>query len=287
VRTTIEHATWRRHSVLLLVCVLLLVTGAACPKRELAREALDAMSRTTLEQGRVTREAMHVLATHYFAGVKAALYARARTRRAELREEIYRRAQEKADDVAAIAVAQLEAALEGPVARLDAALREEQARPLRARNRARELELAVQLSTTLAALGRESARLVQRTAARTATARSEALAFVDASMAEVLAAPAIALEPEALAREVLSEFAAASRDYDAELVAGFEQLGRHVDSSRVAVESFTAGLFGERLGERIAARASELLARGEAFLADEMSVLRGRAMERLDALPRS
>ena len=119
---------------------------------------------------------------------------------------------------------------------------------------ARELELAIQLSTTLAALGRESDRLVQRTAERTARARSEALAFVDASMAEVLAAPELDLAPETLAREVLAEFAQASRDYDAELVAGFEQLGRHVDSSRVAVEGFSAGLFGERLGERIAAR---------------------------------
>lgn len=285
-RTTIAHEPRRRRSALLLACGLLLVSAAACPKREPAREALDAMSRTTLEQGRVTREAMHVLVTHYFSGVKAALRARARTRRAELREEIYQRAQDKANDVSAIAIAQLEAALEGPVARLDAALREEQSRPLRARYRARELELAIQLSTTLAALGRESDRLVQRTAERTARARSEALAFVDASMAEVLAAPELDLAPETLAREVLSEFAQASRDYDAELVAGFEQLGRHVDSSRVAVEGFSAGLFGERLGERISARAGELLARGEVFLADELSVLRDQAMKRLDALPR-
>jgi hypothetical protein len=273
--------------MLLLICALSLVGATACPKREPAREALESMRHTTIEQGRVTRAAMHSLVTGYLAEVEAGLRERARTRRAELREEIHRRARDKADDVATISIAQLEAVLEGPVARLDAALRQEQSRPVHERDRARELELAVQLSTTLASLGRESGRLMQRAAERTARARDEALVLVDASMAELLAAPELDLEPDALARELLADFASASRDYDAELVAGLDQLERQLDGPSVALQGFASGVFGERLAERVVARASELLARGEAFLADELSALRVQAMERLDAIPRS
>jgi hypothetical protein len=106
-------------------------------------------------------------------------------------------------------------------------------------------------------------------------------------MAELLAAPELDLEPDALARELLADFASASRDYDAELVAGLDQLERHLDGPSVALQGFASGVFGERLAERVVARASELLARGEAFLADELSALRVQAMERLDAIPRS
>jgi len=267
----------------LVACAAMLLALPGCPKREPAQETLAAMRAATLEQGRITRQTVHSLVAGYFGEVEARLRERVQLRRAELHEEIHRRAQAKVDDTAAIAIAQLEAALEGPVARLDAALREEQAKPIRARDRALELELAVQLSTTLAALGRESDRLVQRVAERTALVRERALALVDTRMAELLSAPQIDLEPEALASELLYEFERASSSYDARMVAGFDQLGRYVDGSRNAPREFARGLFGDRLGEQVARRAAELRSRGEAFLGEELRALYEAALERLDA----
>jgi hypothetical protein len=243
------------------------------------------MRRATLEQGRVTRETTHALVAGHFAQVEAHLRARVRARRAELREEIHRRAWQRNDDVAAIAIAQLEAALEGPVARLGAALREEQARPLHARDRARELELAVQLSSTLAALARESDRLVQRTAERTGRERDSALALVDTRMAELMSAPELDIEPDAVASELLAEFARASETFDAELADGLDRLGRHPKGAAPRLRGFSAAPFGERLGQRVAERTRALVARGEAYLAGELSDLRQRALKRLEARP--
>jgi hypothetical protein len=274
----------RPRASALLVCALLLVVSVGCPKREPARETLDAMRRTTVEQGRVTREVMHVLVALSFAEVEARLRADAAAQRAELRAEIYRRTQFAVDEVAADAVAQLERALEGPVERLQAALRAEQSKPASQRDRAREHELAVQLGSTLALLGRESNRLREKTAERAALARDEALALVETSMAAVQASPELDLDPDALARELLAEFSQASQKYDGDMVAALEQLGRYVDSPQVGVRGLSVGLFGERLGERVAARAGELLARGEAHLANELIAIQGRAQERLDAL---
>ena len=278
-----NEMTTPKRLALLAVCAAMLVALTGCSKRAPVREALTAMRATTLEQGRITRRVVHSLVASYFGEVEARLRARAELRRAELREEIHRRAQAKVYDVSAIAIAQLEAALEGPVARLDAALREEQAKPIHARARARELEIAVQLSTTLAALARESDRLTQQIATRTALARERALALIDAQMAEVLSAPQIDLDPDVLAREVLDEFERESTRYDGRMLGGLAQLERHIDGSRNALREFTKGLFGDRLGEQVARRAAELIGRGEAFIGDELRELRDAAIQRLEA----
>ena len=273
--------------VCLAVGLVLTLATAGCPRSEPARALVRAMQEATLEQGRQTRRTVHVLVVRTFREVEGSLQARAELRRAELREEIHRLVQRRVDAVASASVAQLEAALEGPVARLDAALREEQSKPLGLRDRAREMEIAIRLSTTLAALGRESDRLVERAAERGAVARERALALVDRRVARLLAAPELDLDPDALAREVLAPFEASSQGYDQEMVEGLAELERHLAGSELALRAFARGAVGARLGDPVAARVAELLERGEVAIREGMLECRVAALAELEGTPQS
>lgn len=277
--------SWALRFVATAACLALMLVATGCPQREAARGLIRTMQQATLEQGRITRQTVHALVARYFSEVEIQLQSQVALRRGELREEIYRITQQRVDDVASISVAQLEAALEGPIARLDAALRQEQAKPVGLRDRARELELAIQLSTTLAALGRESDRLVQRTAERGVVARERALALVDQRVAALRVLPELDLEPEALAREILADFESSSAAYDQDMVDGLAELERYLEGSRLALRAFSRGAFGERLGERVAARAVELLERGEVALGRGMRECRTEAFAGLERLP--
>lgn len=174
-------------------------------------------------------------------------------RRAELRAEILRRADRRRQDLAAIAVAQLEAALAGRVERVRSDLRAAQAAPFPDRDRARELELATELSTLLAAIGRESASLRGQHGQRVAQARDEALALVDRRVDRWAAGPALALSPERTARELLGDATGCSGD--------------------------------DGLVRRIAVRLAEEDDDAERFLTDAFLRLRAEAFALLEAVP--
>jgi len=275
---------WARGVTLSLGVSLALFLGACLP-REPAHGLVRTLQETTLEQGRVTRGAVQELVAGTFREVEGQLRARVKMRRAELREDVHRAAQRRIDRVSAIAIAQLEAALEGSVARLDAALREEQAKSAFDRDRARELEIAIELSATLAALDRESDRLVRQTAERVAGRRERALALVDRQVVALLADPALDLAPAVVARDVLVEFEASSLAYDREVVAGLAALERQLEGAGPALQAFVRGAFGERLGERVAARALVLLQRGERVIGDGMRGCRAAALAALEERP--
>jgi hypothetical protein len=275
----------RARSVTASLCVALALVLGSCLPREPANALVRTLKETTLDQGRVTRRAIQEVVAGTFREVEGQLRARVKMRRAELREDVHRAAQRRIDDVAAISIAQLESVLEGSVARLDAALREEQAKPAFARDRARELEIAIELSATLASLDRESDRLVHQTAERVAVRRERALALIDRQVVALLADPALALEPAAVARDVLADFEASSLAYDREVVEGLAALERELQGAGPALRAFARGAFGERLGERVAARALTLLQRGERVIGERMRGCRVEAMEALEQLP--
>lgn len=269
---------------ILTVAGLLLVMSTACAQREPAREAIAAMRTATIEQGRMVRESMHAVVTAYFDEVGKGLQARVELRAAELREEIHRRADARLHFVTEVAVAQLEHAMSGTIDRLDARLREEQSKPLYERDRARELELAAQLAATLAALGVESDRLVQRTARDVAEVRRRALRFVDDRVVHLRRAPEIVLDARALASDVLEDFERASAAHDRRMVDGLYQLERYVDQPENAAGEFATGLLGARLGEIVAARSGKVIRRAEDFLGREMGEAQRAAIERLETL---
>jgi len=274
----------RSSARILTVAGLLLVMSTACAQREPARDAIAAMRAATIEQGRMVRESMHAVVTAYFDEVGKGLQARVELRAAELREEIHRRADARLQFVTEVAVAQLEHAMSGTIDRLDARLREEQSKPLYERDRAREFELAAQLAATLAALGVESDRLVQRTARDVAEVRRRALRFVDDQVVHVRRAPEVVLDARALASDVLEDFERASAAHDRRMIEGLYQLERYVDQPENAAGEFATGLLGARLGELVAARSGKVIRRAEDFLRREMGEAQRAAIERLETL---
>jgi len=207
--TRTSAAKARRVPCALVLALALAASG--CTTGGTAQKSLEVLGGREPTPESVISDAVRSLVVGQFAAIESQLQAEALRRRAELREEIVRRAERKGEEAVALAVEQLAAAMSGPVAELDRDLRELQTRPVQARDRAREFELAVEISTTLAALTRESARLEQRTSARTRVVRSEALALIDARWAELLASPELDLEPSVLARVLLRDYVASGR----------------------------------------------------------------------------
>ncbi len=259
----------RKLITLLVLGSIALVTG--CVNKQLAIDSLETMKAAIHERETKASAVLEKSISAYFEHVEGELERELELRRAKAKLAIHEKADERIKQVTTSSLDQLDGALEGPIERLDAALKEEQAKVASGGgSTAREHELALQLATTLMAHSRETVKLSEEIRDKFAAARDRALDRADESFDEAAKSAVIDIDPEAEAKKIIEAASDDIEKYQTAIDHNIDQLVRHLEKSSNPIKPFLKGLIGNDFGATLAGllsdRATELLDKGREFV---------------------
>ena len=234
------------------IAIVAIAVGSGCAATKKATETIEAMQKVAPQYGDTHRQAQLKIAERYFETVKVLMRQSVELRGQELKVSVYERTEAVIDTLSEQAVDQLDGALADTIARLNAQLDHEKAlRTSGQGNRQRELELAAQLSATLAELGKQNNQLIAKVRVDAAQLRGRALALIDDAVEEALADPVFNFSAEEEAEALMKDFHDTTRSLEAKMDNGYTQLERYVEGPRIFAKAFVEGLIGGDLEETL------------------------------------
>ncbi len=277
-----RRAAWLPMSLALVALALV-----GCPKKQPAIQMIEALDDVTVELAQQHKKMRRELATNYFKEIQRRLESEIETRAQELEVYIYKRTEDKIDDLVLQAAEQLETALEGSIAKLDADLGQAQREAAADRgDKAKELELAAQLSATLAVLGQEQGKLALGTRDKARAKRESALAELSEARERALEISELTVDPNDLAEKALKDYESTSESLTDDTRQGLHQLKRFIESTEGGGKAFLDGLVGKELRGKLNqlndGLGDMLVERGERLMEEGLSKATGLLDEGLE-----
>ncbi len=231
-----------------LAMVFVGIALPGCASRQKAVDTINAIQTTRAQVEAAHRKFTLELTTQYLGAVKARLRAEAEVLKERVRAEIFSKADKKMSGTFESASNQLDISMDDTIKTLREDLDAEKDKRSRGTgDRAKELELAVQLAATLAVTEKERGKFASRTRDRFVAKREEAIAELNAKFDELLKHSAFDFDPEVEAKAVLDTYFKQNAAYDSKVDFGLNELTRYVNSLKLGMQSFFTGAIGDGL----------------------------------------
>ncbi len=181
----------------------------------------------------------------------------------DLKLQVYQRSEEVFFDGIDRELELFDKAMEGPIERIS----KQKNAAEKANNKRKELELAVQLSATLALYGKEKLELIESTGVKLKIFREEVLKKIDndfESLEQQMAATEKLLDLEM--NGIIEQIKNKNKDQGDKQKAAYEQLDRYLSFPLSAVRPFLKGLLGEKTFQTLQQFSFENKPLGDLFL---------------------